>query len=339
MFYLAGRVKRTAQFKMRKERDITKLDLSSTLELYNVDFARKAVGNLFENENLHNDIISNEEVDNTSIRPIMPKAFVEALAEEDLTEGPIEPKLPKSRALKSQYVFIDEEEDDEFSEFRRRYKERDGRSLGPPKKIIDTPPKEKEQPVKQERRKRVETGKETHAATSSVGPLRIAIVGMMIVLLLMMVYLVYRNNDLSNQLEAATARLYGSPDLNYQLGVARGIITNYQRELELLRAIIDDYQMDSSESYYMNYEYSGTYASDGYYAEDYGNYGAYIEEPQPPLPPAPRMHTVVSGDNLSRISTHFYGNASYANIRRIMYANNISDPNDLPVGMRLTIPN
>lgn len=49
-----------------------------------------------------------------------------------------------------------------------------------------------------------------------------------------------------------------------------------------------------------------------------------------------QMYVVKSGDNLSKISRHFYGDANqYAKITK---ANNIDDPDKIKVGQELKIP-
>jgi nucleoid-associated protein YgaU len=48
------------------------------------------------------------------------------------------------------------------------------------------------------------------------------------------------------------------------------------------------------------------------------------------------MYVVKSGDNLSKISKTFYGNAN--NYDKIIRANNIGDPDKLRVGQELKIP-
>jgi nucleoid-associated protein YgaU len=64
----------------------------------------------------------------------------------------------------------------------------------------------------------------------------------------------------------------------------------------------------------------------------------------PPLPPAtapgaasgPRTYTVKAGDTLSKIARRFYGAASrYPEIQR---ANGIANPNEIQIGLQLTIP-
>ncbi len=50
----------------------------------------------------------------------------------------------------------------------------------------------------------------------------------------------------------------------------------------------------------------------------------------------PVTYTVKAGDNLSKISKHFYGDANkYPSIAK---ANNLADPNKIQVGQKLVIP-
>ena len=52
--------------------------------------------------------------------------------------------------------------------------------------------------------------------------------------------------------------------------------------------------------------------------------------------PGKQVYTVQSGDNLSKISKHFYGNANrYMDIAK---ANGIADPDKIKAGQQLTIP-
>ncbi|HEX2052712.1 MAG TPA: LysM peptidoglycan-binding domain-containing protein [Actinomycetota bacterium] len=55
-----------------------------------------------------------------------------------------------------------------------------------------------------------------------------------------------------------------------------------------------------------------------------------------PTSTAARTYTVRSGDNLGRIASREYGDASYA--KCIQTANNITNPSALRVGQELTIP-
>lgn len=56
-------------------------------------------------------------------------------------------------------------------------------------------------------------------------------------------------------------------------------------------------------------------------------------------PPEPVLrHTVVSGDNLSRIATEYYGTHSKALVDRILKANKIKSPTELKIGTVLTLP-
>jgi nucleoid-associated protein YgaU len=56
----------------------------------------------------------------------------------------------------------------------------------------------------------------------------------------------------------------------------------------------------------------------------------------PPDAPAAQSYTVVSGDTLSKIAKHFYGDANA--YQKIADANGIDDPNRIQVGQELTIP-
>jgi len=58
----------------------------------------------------------------------------------------------------------------------------------------------------------------------------------------------------------------------------------------------------------------------------------------PIVEPAEQTYTVVSGDSLSKISKHFYGDANHW--RRIFEANtdSIKDPDDIYPGQTLKIP-
>jgi nucleoid-associated protein YgaU len=52
--------------------------------------------------------------------------------------------------------------------------------------------------------------------------------------------------------------------------------------------------------------------------------------------PGTQVYTVQGGDNLSRISKYFYGNAN--RYMEIAKANNLADPDKIKVGQKLTIP-
>ena len=53
--------------------------------------------------------------------------------------------------------------------------------------------------------------------------------------------------------------------------------------------------------------------------------------------PSPeKIYTVQAGDNLSRISKHFYGDAN--KFKKIVDANGLDDPDKIKVGMDLKIP-
>ena len=54
--------------------------------------------------------------------------------------------------------------------------------------------------------------------------------------------------------------------------------------------------------------------------------------------PEPRFHIVAAGDSLGSISTQFFGSIQYDDLIFQANRNVLSDPNDLNVGQRLTIP-
>lgn len=56
----------------------------------------------------------------------------------------------------------------------------------------------------------------------------------------------------------------------------------------------------------------------------------------PPDKPADQSYTVVSGDTLSKIAKHFYGDAN--GYQKIADANGIDDPNKIQIGQELKIP-
>jgi nucleoid-associated protein YgaU len=178
------------------------------------------------------------------------------------------------------------------------------------------------------------------------------IIGLIAVLLMMMAFLVYRNNILSTQAATADARVAEqvaalTNELEQQLRYAL-------RDLELARGQLEELEATDA-AFIQNipvseeaaeYPYGEPSAYEYAMAQEYQPYQPYQPEPPyqpappPPAPPPPvsRTHVVSQGDNLSSISRQFYGNASYANIQRIMAANNITDPYALPIGLRLVIP-
>jgi phage tail protein X len=55
-------------------------------------------------------------------------------------------------------------------------------------------------------------------------------------------------------------------------------------------------------------------------------------------PSGPRIHTVVQGENIWRISGMYYSKASQANVQKILDANPGIVPTKMPVGTKLVIP-
>ncbi|HUT56350.1 MAG TPA: LysM peptidoglycan-binding domain-containing protein [Phycisphaerae bacterium] len=67
--------------------------------------------------------------------------------------------------------------------------------------------------------------------------------------------------------------------------------------------------------------------------------GARSEAPSPPAP-AGRYYTVKQGDNLAKIAREVFKSGSHASVMKLYNANRdkVSDPDVLPVGVRLAIP-
>jgi nucleoid-associated protein YgaU len=71
---------------------------------------------------------------------------------------------------------------------------------------------------------------------------------------------------------------------------------------------------------------------------DFSDVESDVSSTAPMEEPAEQTYTVVSGDSLSKISKHFYGDANHW--RRIFEANKdeIKDPDDIYPGQNLKIP-
>ena len=290
----------------------------------------------------------------TPVRPQRPQAY-----EADM---PRETPPPKTRAVRSRYVFI-EEEDDEFASFRRKYKERDRK----PAKEIEKPQMWNDKPVMPRKMPESSGGSDPGFASAQAGRLprrkrqpdevtyadltapdeyvsfgmpgffRLAIIGFTVILLLMMGFLIYRNSVLGGQLSDANELLLRLPELEAELTDALIDLEEANENLaaaeaEILVLSAQQQGPGTALGYILSDEVNGTDAPyDGQDVTD-------ADVPAPAIPGAARIHTVVSGDNLSRIARQFYGTDSHANIQRIINANNIADPNNIYVGMQLTIP-
>lgn len=277
-----------------------------------------------------------------------------------------EPPSPKSRP-KSRYLFL--EEDDEFATFRQRYsrdrtKKRESgeeqdqlapaivRTAEPVRPI--TPPsnrlqQEEQEPPRRPKRKRPPAEdigfyqEEAYVSSGMPAPLRWMIVAIMVLMLAMMAFLIYRNSIVGRELEEANYRLVSLPVIQGDLTLiqlelysAEETIAGLEAENARLAAIVEGMPTNITED---DIEYG---QQDDTYPYGTVNGAETTQQPlaaTPPAAPTSRTHTVVTGDTLYRISVQFFGNGSQANIERIMSANNITDPDTIQVGMQLNIPN
>ena len=365
-------------------------DLSNTLD---VDFARKAVGNLFDKEDKKEAIMAGyndftdepaneqeepEEQEEPVVRPKAvstpePKPAIKVDASVQTTsrsplrvkydsqeyeehaeqeyeqqEQDRKPRPQKAQPVKSRYVFIDEEED-EFTEFRRRYKPRDIRKQEdshmpeePPAKarrqaqvrpkIEDEPPAAKKSRPPARKRHFPMEPQDTYVETGLPNFVKVTLVALMVILLMMMVFLIYRHMVINSQLEDANIRLLRVSELEQELSQAT-------IDIEIFEERIAELEAENTRLLAMvNVPQENiTYPAEGYPPE-----GAAVEAPYVPAAPAApgtdRIHTVVAGDNLSRIARQYFGSDSPANIQRIIAANDLPNPDNLVVGQTLVIP-
>ena len=266
------------------------------------------------------------------------------------------------RAGRTRYLFIDDE--DEFTSFRKRYKDRDwsgkqrkiktdrqesgGHSLetGHPPAVSRPPGADRspaaDRPLAADRLPAMK--RPLAAGRSSVhdiprdsfdmaverqhgipAPIRVLVIGLIAIMLAMMIFLIFRINSINSQLNEANERLLGIPAIEEELARTRITLYAYQEALAAAE--------EGSAPLQWGQEGPGNN-----YDTDYPAYGPETLPPAEHPTGTDRIHTVVSGDNLYRISTQYFGDGSHANIQRIMEANNITDPNTIQVGAQLIIP-
>ena len=265
----------------------------------------------------------NASVPAASRAPLRPKKV-----KEDDEKQKVEPP-PKARAVKSRYLIVDDE--DEYTDFRQRYKDRASKREEPPAKVSPSggrPKTRRKKPPEYE--EEVRYAPEPRNTANLPGPIRLVAVGFMVMLLLMMTFLIYRNSVIGGELEGVNERLVGAEqelsETLMELEAAREGLRVAQSEIMRLTAV-------ATGNYVADWPYNGyyyAYYTGGYYRAD------TLETPA--TPGTDRVHTIAVGDNLYRISTLFYGNGSQYNIQRIMAANNITNPDALQVGSQLMIP-
>ena len=286
----------------------------------------------------------NASVPAASRAPVRPKKHLSLeLEDEENTEAtPIAPP-PKARAMRSRYMFV--EEDDEFTEFRQRYKTRDkaaesaaifsGRAVSASAK---TPHEDRSgtdvssRPTRFPRQMQPPVSETESTYTDSGMPvlIRAVAIGLMVILLSMMAFLVYRITVVNGQLAVANEQIQSIAAMQQELArtqleleAAREAISEVEEQNRLLLTAVDDTSLP-------NVQPDVEVENDTHLNQE--------ADVTPPEPGEDRIHTVVAGDNLYRISVLFYGNGSYDNIQRIIAANNIANPNNIQTGTQLTIP-
>ena len=63
---------------------------------------------------------------------------------------------------------------------------------------------------------------------------------------------------------------------------------------------------------------------------------AIVEKNGVPVEPVPKTYTMKVGDTLTKLARRFYGSPSY--VVEIINANNFPDPNNVPVGAVVIMP-
>lgn len=255
-----------------------------------------------------------------------------------------EEKTPRPRP-KSSFVLLNEE-DDEYTEFLETYKKK--------------PPKRDEQPSASTRPRksanRSEAKRYAAAATVTVeeevgdgienvsAVLRAAVIGFMLLFLVLTAFLVYHNSVLGSQLEDANSMLTNVQSLEenlnrvqFELEATREELVALEAENNRLASLVINPPAENAEN--AETSYADPETPSGESATEQPTAPAAPTAPTAPNDAPNRIHTVVAGDNLSRISRQYFGNDSPATLQRIMTANNMNDPNVLTIGMQLVIPN
>jgi nucleoid-associated protein YgaU len=331
--------------------------MSHTSDIHSVELARKAVGkilvdNVDPNEEEGDDAISVFVEDEMPIRPVKKRVReqgplpepqpavkvnsasvavnrVAAGRKRDADEGDSRP-----RPVQSRHVFLnDEEEEDEFTSFRQRYKPRDRIRERSPDVREPTPYHTHKEDISELTRPAYKQGRRTSRGRANgraepayvdamPGIIRGAAVGLAVLFLLIMVFLVYNNNILSGQLQELSDRQEAFVTVQHYLNYYRLRVESLENDLDFANGQIDVLRG--------NAPIPPNVPSNGHGSSYVGTY--------PPLPPEQVMHTVASGENLTAIARRHYGYGSHANIMKIANANNLSYPFYIHVGDQLIIP-
>ncbi|MCL2610583.1 MAG: LysM peptidoglycan-binding domain-containing protein [Defluviitaleaceae bacterium] len=148
--------------------------------------------------------------------------------------------------------------------------------------------------------------------------------GLLALFIIVFVFLLIRNSSLSRQNEYLTEQLEAfQPE---SLAAMQNTIAELEAQVEFL----EDIRVALDERVE---ELEGIYTSDHAYTGEQNNYTGGTDES---AGTGERTHIVQPGDNLSAISTQFFGTTAY--VDAIMQANGITDPTALRIDQVLIIP-
>ncbi|MCL2015961.1 MAG: LysM peptidoglycan-binding domain-containing protein [Defluviitaleaceae bacterium] len=241
---------------------------------------------------------------------------------------------------KSRFVLLDE--DDEYTEFRETYKKKPIRrnSDEPTTDVNSGRPGRKTpmRPMNQKYAASVAVEDVTGDGIENVSTiLRAAVIGFMLLFLILTAFLVYHNSVLGSQLEEATTMLDNVQGLEENLNRIQFELEATREELVALET--ENYRLASLVANPSQQTETDNYNDNDPETNQDTPQGGETAQPAEPATPANIVHTVVAGDNLSRISRQYLGDDSPESIQRIMTANNMTDPNTLSIGTQLVIPN
>jgi LysM repeat protein len=164
-------------------------------------------------------------------------------------------------------------------------------------------------------------------------------IGVTIVLLIIAVFFAYRSYTLTGELAEANAVIAASSTSGVdmtQLKIDNDYLLSQVQTLEAENA-----QLESRIANISNPEPQQTFGPD----ETPQN--PIVTNPSPddtppaettPTPASGQTYTVVSGDSLAKIAGRIYGSQSQDNIKKIIDANGITNPDSLQIGQQLIIP-
>jgi len=213
---------------------------------------------------------------------------------------------------------------EDYSQYRRKYDDRDY-VTSPHKRPIPTRAAAAGGPGEREVRK----SDEDYDEPENSGLLKVVFGALVVIFLVVLAILVFRINSVSAQLRDARQKLEDAPNYtdyndiklsNDQLTASNA---DLQKQVDDLTA-----QLAAAQSGVAVSAPPAASAAPGATQAPSGG-TASADWPKP--------YTVVSGDSLSKIAKHFYGNSSQANIDKIKTYNSLTSDN-INVGAKLQIP-